>query len=111
LLQRRRITRGTTFFSLREQIATETKLVKLATAFQESWFAAAGGFLSYGPDINEATRRVVYLIDRLLKGSKVSDLPVEQVVKFHLIVNLKTAEELGVAVPESVRLRADEVLR
>ena len=100
-----------TFFSLREQIAAETRQVKLATAFQESWFAAAGGFLSYGPDINEATRRVVYLIDRLLKGSKVSDLPVEQVVKFHLVINLKTAEELGVAVPESVRLRADEVLR
>lgn len=99
------------FFQLREKIASEAKRVKLPTAFQEAWFTAAGGLLSYGADINEAMRRVAYLIDRLLKGSRPSDLPVEQIAKLHLAVNLKTAEDLGVTIPQSVLLRADEIIR
>jgi putative ABC transport system substrate-binding protein len=99
------------FFQLREKIASEAERVKLPTAFQEAWFTAAGGLLSYGADINEAMRRVAYLVDRLLKGSRPSDLPVEQIAKLHLAVNLKTAEDLGVTIPQSVLLRADEIVR
>ncbi|MGH8677085.1 MAG: ABC transporter substrate-binding protein, partial [Burkholderiales bacterium] len=99
------------FFLPRAKIAVEARRAGLPTMFQEPWYTAAGGLLSYGPDITEALRRVAYFVDRLLKGAKPSDLPVEQITKFHLAVNLKTAKALGVRIPESVLMRADEVIR
>ena len=71
----------------------------------------AGGLMSYGPSMTEAFGRSAYFIDRLLKGAKVSDLPVEQASTFRLVVNLKTAKALRLTIPQSILLRADEVVR
>jgi putative ABC transport system substrate-binding protein len=71
----------------------------------------AGGLLSYAGNIRDTFRRVAYYIDRLLKGAKPSDLPIEQSDRFELTVNLKTAKALGITIPQSVLLRADEVIR
>lgn len=72
---------------------------------------AAGGLMSYSNDIRDTFRRVAYYIDRLLKGAKPSELPVDQIERFQLVVNLKTAEALGITIPQSILLRADEVIR
>jgi putative ABC transport system substrate-binding protein len=71
----------------------------------------AGGFISYGPELRDSFYRVGYFIDRLLKGAKPSDLPIEQSATFRLVVNLRTAKALGIKVPETILVRADEVLR
>jgi putative ABC transport system substrate-binding protein len=84
---------------------------RLPTIHQSDSEAVAGGLMSYGPSDTELFQRSAYYIDRLLKGAKVSDLPVEQASKFKLVINLRTAKALGIAIPESVLLRADEVIR
>ena len=98
-------------FVPRANVAAAALQVGLPTVFQEPWFTTAGGLLSYGPDLSEAMRRVTYLIDRLLKGTPPAALPVEQIAKFHLAINLKTAKALGIRIPETVMVRADEVIQ
>ncbi len=71
----------------------------------------AGGLVSYGIEFRDAYYRLAYFVGRLLRGAKVSDLPFEQVSKFNLVVNLKSAKILGLSVPQSILLRADEVIR
>ena len=72
---------------------------------------AAGGLMSYSTDVIESFYYSAYFIDRLLKGAKASDLPVEQTANFKLVVNLKTAKALEITIPQSILLRADEVIR
>ncbi len=84
---------------------------RLPSVFQERYFVESGGMISYGPDPADAFGRTAYFVDRLLKGARPADLPVEQVAKFKLVVNLKTATTLGITIPESVLLRADEVIK
>ena len=73
-------------------------------------YVREGGLLSYGPDLVDLYRRAASYVDRILRGAKPEDLPVQFPTKFEMVVNLKTAKALGLAVPLSILLRADEVI-
>jgi putative ABC transport system substrate-binding protein len=90
------------------QLAAKHRL-PVVSAWRE--FAEAGGLASYGTPIPEMFQRAAGLVDRILKGAKPAELPVEQPTKFELVVNLKTAKAFGLKIPESILLRADEVIR
>ena len=78
--------------------------------YVQSDFAREGGLLSYGPDGGDIWRRAATYVDRILRGEKPGDLPVQQPAKFELVINLKTAKALGLTVPQSILLSADEVI-
>jgi putative tryptophan/tyrosine transport system substrate-binding protein len=94
-----------------ELIVEFTRNNRLPAIYSNPVFVDAGGLMSYAPDINANFRRAAYFVDRILKGTKPADLPVEQPTKFELLINLKTAKQIGLTIPPNVLARADRVLR
>src|SRR5262245_19482069 len=84
---------------------------RLPAIYPSSAFTVTGGLMSYGVNYTELWRRAAYFVDRILKGAKPSDLPVEQPTKFELVINLKTAKELGLTIPSNVLMWADRVIK
>jgi putative ABC transport system substrate-binding protein len=84
---------------------------RLPASYPRGEFVDNGGLMSYGPDPDESLRRVASMIDKILKGAKPADLPVEQPTKFELAFNLKTAKQIGVIIPQSLLYRADKVIK
>jgi putative tryptophan/tyrosine transport system substrate-binding protein len=84
---------------------------RLPSMYSLRQFVDAGGLMHYGADLADSYRRVAYYVDRILKGAKPADLPVEQPTKFELVINLKTAKQIGVTIPQSMLYRADKVIK
>jgi putative ABC transport system substrate-binding protein len=97
-------------FSQRAPLAELALKHRLPGMFGSRENVEAGGLMSYGADLNDLHRRAALYVDKILKGVKPADLPVEQASKYELIINLKTANALGLAIPESLLLRADKVI-
>jgi len=83
---------------------------RLPSMFQEKGWAAAGGLMSYGENLPSMYRRAAYFVDRIFKGAKPADLPVEQATKFDMVINLRTAKAIGFTIPDSILALADEVI-
>jgi putative ABC transport system substrate-binding protein len=84
---------------------------RLPSIFPSDVYIQAGGLMSYGPSLPATHRRAAYFVDKILKGAKPADLPVEQPTKFEFVINLKTAKQIGVTIPQSVLYRADRVIK
>ena len=84
---------------------------RFPTMYADREFVEAGGLMSYGADYIFMYRRVAYYVDRILKGAKPTDLPVEQPTKFEFVINLKTAKQIGLTIPQSMLYRADKVIK
>jgi putative tryptophan/tyrosine transport system substrate-binding protein len=94
----------------RELIVKLAAQHKLPAVYFGRYFVADGGLISYGPDLSDQYRRAAGYVDRILKGEKPGDLPVQAPTKYELVINLKTAKALGLDVPTLLLARADEVI-
>ncbi len=94
----------------REHLARVALQYQLPSIYWERDYVEAGGLVSYGASLTDVGRRAAYFVDRILKGTKPADLPVEQPTKFDLVINLKTAKALGLTIPQSVLVRANHVI-
>jgi putative ABC transport system substrate-binding protein len=99
------------FYSMRGQIVDHAVKNRLPAMYFGSEFADEGGLMSYGPDMTELFRHAASYVDKILKRVKPGDLPVEQPTKFELVINLKTAKQIGLTIPPNVLARADKVIR
>jgi putative ABC transport system substrate-binding protein len=98
-------------FTHRKRIVDLTTKKRLPAVYGLTESAEAGGLMSYGPNRADQYRRAATYVDKILKGAKPADLPVEQPTKFEFVINLKTAKQIGLAIPASVLARADRVIR
>ena len=99
------------FSSQRRRIVDFATRRRWPSMFFSGDYADDGGLMAYGPSIPDSYRRGAYYVDKILKGTKPADLPVEQPMKFELVINLKTAKQIGLTIPQSVLYRADKVIK
>jgi putative tryptophan/tyrosine transport system substrate-binding protein len=99
------------FFAMRDRITSFALKHALPTIAETRPFVAAGAFVSYGHNVPAMFGRTAALVDKILKGAKPGDLPIEQPSKFELVINLKTAKAIGLTIPSSLLQRADEVIQ
>ena len=99
------------FYSNQKQLTELATKNRLPATYPQGEFVAAGGLMSYGPDRTESHRRAAIFVDKILKGTKPADIPVEQPKKFELMINLKAAKQIGLTIPPNVLARADRVIR
>jgi putative ABC transport system substrate-binding protein len=95
----------------RKEIAEFAVKLRVASVGGWSQFADAGGLMTYGPNLSNSFKRLAFYIDKILKGAKPAELPIEQPTKFELVINLKTAQQLGLTIPPNVLARADRVIK
>jgi putative ABC transport system substrate-binding protein len=100
----------TTNFSYRDSLIALAADARLPALYGHPEMARAGGLMAYGADVVDNYRRAAEYVDRILKGARPGDLPIQQPVKFVLVLNLKTAKTLGLTIPPSLRLQADEII-
>jgi putative ABC transport system substrate-binding protein len=96
---------------LRGRVVALAAKNRLPAMYDWKFYVEAGGLMSYGPSFQDTYRRAATYVDKILKGAKPADLPVEQAIKFELVINLKTAQALGLTIPPSILFQADEVIR
>ena len=99
------------YLTERAKVQELMQTTRLPVAYGSRDFVVAGGVLSYGADLAANFRNAAKYVDKILKGAKPADLPVEQPTKYELVINLKTAKSLGLTIPQSVQARADEVIQ
>jgi putative ABC transport system substrate-binding protein len=99
------------FVSERKRLVDLAAKNRLPAVYNVREYVDARGLMAYGPNLADLYRRVATFVDRILKGTKPADLPVEQPTKFELVINLKTAKTLGLTIPQSLLGRAEEVIQ
>ena len=99
------------FYAHRKELVELTRKHRWPGIYENKEFVEAGGLMSYGASLDDLFRRAATYVDKILKGVKPADLPVEQPTKFELVINLKTAKQIGLTIPPNVLARADRVIR
>ena len=105
------ITPGRRFFAERKRIVELAVKYRLPAIYPDKEYVEAGGLMSYGTDITDLYRRAAVYVDKILKGAKPADLPVQQATKFEFVINLKTAKQIGLTIPPEVLARANKVIK
>ena len=98
-------------FSQRTQVVDLAAKNRLPAIYPQSEYMEDGGLMTYGPSINDLFRRAATYVDKILKGAKPADLPVEQPTKFEFVINLKAAKQIGLTIPPNVLARADKIIK